>query len=169
MRILSIDPGETSAFVIGHIRPTMAGLDSLCVTSWGAWSGMEELAHLVEANLFKGLDAIVIEDYRVYSSKAQQHIGSQVYTAKEIGRIEWLAFKSGTFMNYQMAAQAKGRWPNSRIKQYPVLKRFLAHPGLKGQRGARKHILDAYRHLLTYLEVTEGYEFNDVVEWTYNA
>jgi len=169
MRILSIDPGETSAFVIGNIRPAMAGRDSLCITDWGIWTGMEELAALVENNLFERLDAIVIEDYRVYPHKAQQHVGSQVYTAKVIGRIEWFAFKSATFMYYQMAAQAKGRWPNSRIKQYPVLKRFLSHPGLKGQGGARKHILDAYRHLLTHLETVQELDFDGVVEWTYNV
>lgn len=169
MRILSIDPGETSAFVIGQIRPALGSVHSLCVTSWGAWSGLEELALLAENKLFKGLDAIVIENYRIYPHKAQQHIGSQVYTAKVIGRIEWFAFKSATFIHYQMASQAKGRWPNSRMKQYPVVKRFLAHPGLKGQKEARKHILDAYRHLLTHLEVTEKLDFDDVVEWTYNV
>ena len=64
MRILSIDPGETSAFVIGQIRPALGSVHSLCVTSWGAWSGLEELALLAENKLFKGLDAIVIENYR---------------------------------------------------------------------------------------------------------
>jgi len=168
MRILSIDPGETSAFVIGEVRPALGSVHSLCVTSWGAWSGLEELALLVENSLFKGLDAIVIEDYRVYSSKAQQHIGSQVYTIREIGRIEWLAFKDATNIVYQMASQAKGRWPTSRMRMYPAVKGFLVHPGLKRYKDKRKHIIDAYRHLLTYLETAEAIEFNDVIEWTYD-
>lgn len=169
MRILSIDPGETSAFVIGLLEPNKAGIPFFLVSSWGTWSGMEELAHLEDSALFEGLDAVVIEDYRVYPHKAQSHIGSQVYTAKVIGRIEWLAFKVGTFMYYQMASQAKGRWPNSRMKMYPAVKRFLVHLGLKKHKEKKKHILDAYRHLLTHLETAEEVEYDNVVEWTYDA
>jgi len=127
---------------------------------------MEELARIVAGRLFEALDVIVIEDYRVYPHKAQQHTGSRVYTAKEIGRIEWLAFKEDTGMVYQMASQAKGRWPNSRMELYPIVQRFVVHPSLKRYGAKAKHILDAYRHLLTYLEVTEHIDFTIVEEWS---
>lgn len=167
MRILSIDPGETSAFVIGYMEPNKAGIQSFHTNVWGAWSGLEELALLVENKLFERVDVLVIEDYRVYSRSANMHIGSQVRTVREIGRIEWFAFKAATPMHYQMASQAKGRWPNSRMKMYPVVKLFLDQPELKKYKKIRRHILDAYRHLLTYLETIEEVEFNDVVEGTY--
>jgi len=165
MRILSIDPGETSAFVLGHIEPNKP----LHISSWGTWAGLEELARIVESSIFEGLDVIVIEDYRVYPHKAWVHVGSQVYTAKEIGRIEWFAFKDATNIVYQMASQAKGRWPDSRMRMYPVVKRFLVHPGLKRYKGKRKHIIDAYRHLLTYLETVEEVQFDNVIEGKHDA
>ncbi len=120
---------------------------------------MEELAYLYEAKLFYHPDVIVVEDYRVYPTKTKEHIGSQVYTAKEIGRIEWLAFQNDTEMVYQLAAQAKGRWPNGRIQQYPLVREFISK--IKGDPN-RKHLLDAYRHLLTFVEVRMGLQFLEV-------
>lgn len=169
MRILSIDPGETSAFVVGGVEHSKAGWPMLHTETWGTWSGLEELAGIVDSQLFVGPDVLVLEDYRIYASKAQYHVGSQVYTIREIGRIEWFAFQEDIPVIYQMAAQAKGRWPNSRMKMYPAVARFLEHPALKRYKEKRKHIIDAYRHLLTYLEVSEKVDFQEVVTWRYNA
>lgn len=161
MNILSIDPGETSAFVDATLDSPSHPHPHLRVLQWGTWSGMEELAYLYEAKLFYHPDAIVIEDYRIYPTKAKEHIGSQVYTAKEIGRIEWLAFQNDTEVVYQLASQAKGRWPTSRMKMYPMVARFL--PKVKGYAVPhRKHLLDAYRHLLTFVEIRMGLQFLEV-------
>ena len=65
MQVLSIDPGETSAFVVGELEPNKAGQSTLHVYSWGVWSELEELALMVERELFVGPDVLVLEDYRI--------------------------------------------------------------------------------------------------------
>jgi len=149
MQILAIDPGETSAFLTAVVATSQ--VPGMAVVNHGAWQGIGQLKVVADHSLFYA-DQLVVEDYRVYSHKAKQHIGSQVYTAREIGRIEWLAYHAGTPITYQMASQAKQAWPNSRMKMYPMVREFVTK--LKGH-PQRKHILDAYRHLLTFIERSE--------------
>lgn len=155
IRVLAIDPGETSAFIVGIVgqvaRPghsllSPEGQGHLDLIQWGQWHGMDELL-TVQGSLFRPDVHIVCEQYRVYAHKAQQHVGSPVYTAREIGRIEWLAFMNGRPVTFQHASEAKQRWPDKRLRDH-----FPEH--YKDWRQSA-HIKDACRHLLTFVEKNE--------------
>lgn len=155
IRVLAIDPGETSAFVVGIVaqvaRPghsllTPEGQGHLDLIQWGQWKGMEELLK-IQGSIFRPDVHIVCEQYRIYKDKAQQHIGDTVYTAREIGRIEWLAFMNGRPVTFYHASEAKQRWPNERLHgHFPKHYQDWAHSA---------HIRDACRHLLTFVEKNE--------------
>lgn len=139
VHILAIDPGETSGF----IRASIGSKTEWSITHWGVWHGMDELYELVERHLFDELIHVVIEDYRIYPNRVFAHIGSQVYTAKEIGRVEWICFMKGVNMTYYAASKAKQAWPDSRIAKHVKMHNYA---------NQFRHTKDALRHLLTYLE-----------------
>jgi hypothetical protein len=162
-----VDPGETSAYVVASIDlfpvdsphakqmgPQTYNEDKPYgqwrMQAWGEWRGMPELAR-INSTLFKLGTHVVVEDYRVYPHKVRQHIGSQVYTAREIGRVEWIAYVSGCTTSLQMASQAKQQWNNQRIRQH--------FPELYKRTGGKAHIRDALRHLLTFMEDNQLHVF----------
>lgn len=147
--VVAIDPGETSGFVRGFVVSTPGcDLDApdgiFRVDGHGQWRGMDELRYL-ETFLFKPGYVIVAEDYRVYPHKASEHIGSPVYTARELGRVEWLAYIHECVLIQQSASMAKQRWTNHRLRNH--------FPRLWEQTTNQGHIRDAARHLFAYLEV----------------
>lgn len=146
MRVLAIDPGETSAYVVADVVESQE-FTTVDIIKAGQWQGMRQLA--LNLNMFNGVTQLVMEDYLIYPNRAQSHIGDRVFTAREIGRIEWIALyhcslsESEGSVVFQMASQAKQRWPNARLRNYV---RYWATP----------HIGDAIRHLLTLVEVQFG-------------
>jgi hypothetical protein len=153
MRILAVDPGETTGFVRAEIVSGAVYQDvgdlirdsKVHFNKAGTLSGKRELA--ANVGLFSNLDVCVVEKYVIYPNRAMQHIGDDLYTARMIGQIEWLAYVGSSIDDvvFQAASQAKQRWPDSRLYKYL--------PGLKGK---TEHIKDAVRHLLTYVEVNGG-------------
>jgi hypothetical protein len=170
IKVVAIDPGEVSAFARADILAfpitSPLALDPKArllappdqeapygkfhLAVWGAWHGMAELVQ-VSSNLFKVRTHVVVEDYRVYPHKARQHIGSSVYTAREIGRIEWIAYTQKCTLSFQTASQAKQQWSNERIRQH--------YPDLYKRTGGKAHIRDALRHLFTFLENNQLHVF----------
>ena len=72
-------------------------------------------------------DVVVIEDYRVYVSKAMAHAGSRVLTSELIGAICHEAAIGQTPV-VRLMAGAKGAWPSARIAaKYPAWKQ-VPHP-----------------------------------------
>jgi hypothetical protein len=151
MNYLSIDPGETTAYI--KATHTTGPKGRLTIGSHGTWASLREFIHLEGEGLFSGIDAVILEDYRVYASKVYQHIGSQVHTIRVIG---WVQHAIGYYcmnpyleaedpplikIHYQMAQQAKGAWPNRRLFRH-----------LPPARNLNRHERDALRHLLVYLE-----------------
>ena len=124
MLILAIDPGETLGYVLIQLKecvggsPTLEVVDAdqtrLIVTKQGFnWESVSDLVlHLVTAD---EPDVIVLEDYRVYASKADVHIGSRVLTSELIGA---LCQEAGVAMTpvVRIPAGRKGRWPPARLK-----------------------------------------------------
>lgn len=165
IRIVSIDPGETSAFVVGEILEFPASsphakqfnqddtdtpYGKWHMAAWGQWRGVPELVEVV-SQLFQTRTHVVVEDYRVYPHKTRQHIGSPVYTAREIGRIEWLAYVQHCTISFQTASQAKQQWGNQRLRKH--------YPNLYKRTGGKAHIRDALRHLLTFMEDNQLHVF----------
>jgi len=170
IRIVAIDPGEVSAFARADILAFPitsphaqdpetrklatpdhdAPYGKFHLAAWGAWKGMEELAQVGDS-LFRVRTHVVVEDYRVYPHKARQHIGSTVYTSREIGRIEWIAYVQKCTLSFQTASQAKQQWSNERIRRH--------YPDLYKRTGGKAHIRDALRHLFTFLENNQLHAF----------
>lgn len=141
-QILAVDPGVTTGYVLVKVSSKDVEIeDRIHFVDAGEWDSMDALRQL-KYELFEETVVVVVERYVVYPNRAAQHIGDDLYTARVIGRVEWLAFTiCGLEVVFQPASQAKQRWPQNRLaKHFP------------GARHLSNHIQDALRHLLTYIE-----------------
>lgn len=77
-----------------------------------------------------------MEDYRVYSFKADQHHFTELHTAKLIGAFEAAALLSGVPVSMMMAQQAKQFVTDEKLKLMG-----LYEPGMKHARDALRHLL----------------------------
>ena len=102
---------------------------------------MKQLESLLDRGLLDGVVAFAIERYLIYPNRASTHIGDDLYTAQEIGRLKWIAFLRDVRVIERPASMAKQRWPLKRLQKY--LPRVPRSP----------HMRDAVRHALTYIEV----------------
>lgn len=138
MLLLAIDPGETIGWVALDYfegNPPAAG---------GYLETQASFAHTVRA-LFETCtcicpDVVVVEDYRIYATKAMMHTGRRLYTTELIGAIRALCILSGIRV-VVLPASKKGRWSNARLRA-----KFPGH-GVEGD-----HALDALKLGLTYIE-----------------
>jgi hypothetical protein len=129
LNILSIDPGETSAFaffVEGNY--------------WRSWHvRYEELSiHRIKDEYppWAEFDYIIIESFRIYAHKAKSLTNDPMLTPKIIGKLEeW--FK-GYKIVYQSASMAKGFFTNDRLKEMGLYVK-------------NKHERDSIRHGLYFL------------------
>jgi len=123
MLILAIDPGETLGYVLVELKefvgksPELEVIDAdqilLVVNKQGfTWNSVSDK---VVNLLNEEPDVIVIEDYRVYASKAAVHIGSRLLTSELIGAI---CQEAGIAMIpvVRIPAGRKGRWPPARLE-----------------------------------------------------
>lgn len=160
MKILAFDPGETTGYAIVEFTPSERSIQ-VGIPQVGIFTGIDELYYLANSlfptnllehdpkapqvlTIFTGIEQVVIEDYVIYPNRAQSHIGSKVYTAREIGRIEYAAYPFGLTMAagsivLQSASMAKQRWPTGRLKSYIDLY-------------DNDHVNDAIRHAFTWIE-----------------
>lgn len=133
IRVLGIDPGETTGWVI---------LDPPCIYK----AGQEPTKNVTQAALFfnrmledKRPDVIVIEEYRVYSSKTRQHAWNDLLTARIIGAIEALCAIEDVPVVKQTASTAKGFCTNDKLREWGFW-----------QSSAKRHANDAIRHACYY-------------------
>ena len=77
---------------------------------------------------------IVMEDYRVYGHKSEQHVGSQVVTVQYIGIFKLIAEQLKIPVYLQMAWQAKQFQTDEKLRAWGLYQ--VAH----------KHANDAIRH-----------------------
>lgn len=140
MIILGVDPGETTGYVVVDYDVDNRRISLI---AHGEWSGMEELLSLWHEGLFNDVEVIALEQYIIYPNRAMNHIGDSLYTAQEIGRLKWIAFRFGIDVEEQAASMAKQRWPASRLhKRVDEIASLMRTP----------HELDSLRHALTYIE-----------------
>jgi len=116
MRVLSVDPGETSGFVVFEI---MEGKPILI----GSWEQVREPLSIFVKSFFRVLqvvkpEVVVLEDYRIYEDKASLHIGQHLKTAELIGTIEAMCVMViPPVFTARLPASKKGRWPDARLKE----------------------------------------------------
>lgn len=128
-RLLAVDPGETVGWAV---------FDNLALAEAGQFSviNLEAFDAFLTA---KRPDHMVIENYRVYASKAARHVGSEVNTAQYIGILKFLADMYQVPYTLQMAHQAKGWVSDARLHQLGLFQ------------VGRRHANDAIRHGVYYL------------------
>ena len=140
--ILAIDPGETMGLVWIEYGK-LIGSRQVSVVSMNKQVDYSLLERTLRGSLVPAVDLIVIEDYRVYSSKAQMHVGARLTTAELIGAIEFYAAQREIKI-IRLTASLKGRWPKARLLRFYEVD-FLSVP--------KPHALDAWILGLTYLEL----------------
>lgn len=128
-RVLAIDPGETTGW---------ATFEACDLTQAGQFpvNDLEAFDTFVTDHR---PDVMVIENYRVYASRAAQHVGSEVNTAQYIGILKFLGGMYQIPIALQMAHQAKGWVSDARLHQLGLF-----------QTGHR-HANDAVRHGVYWL------------------
>lgn len=143
MRVLSVDPGKTAGFVIFEV--SLDDQKPMLLASWEQKAvPLGEFVRSFLRVLPKVRPQIVVlEDYRIYASKAKEHIGAHLLTAELIGALQALcAIVVPPVETTRLSASKKGRWPDARLKaKFPEILE-LSSP----------HVRDAAALGLAYLE-----------------
>lgn len=146
MKLLVIDPGETVGYATFELVATLAPYPPVLVLLQ-AWE--EQAPSIADYTpIFLRLlwreqpDLVVIEDYRVFQSKARMHIGRPLFTPELIGAIVALCSSTRPPINtVRIQPSKKGRWSDARIT--------VKFPEAQSVAG---HALDAVKLGLAYLE-----------------
>ncbi len=132
--LIGIDPGETTGFA--YRLPWEDGF-------------VVHLQQLVTKDIPSGIDAlaeawpiskwpchVVLEDYRVYGYKADQHKWAGLHTPKLIGAMELWLYQNGHLHHEQMAIEGKQFCTDENLKLWS-----LYEAGLKHARDASRHLI----------------------------
>ncbi len=133
IRILCIDPGETTGIAIFESPRLVYHKEVSFDTTSQITNEIKRIAD------YKLVDAIVVEDYRIYSWRAEQHIWSSLFTPRLIGAIEYLGYLYDIPICKQSAGDAKGFATDRKLKAWDMW--------IEGQRHSR----DAIRHGIYFL------------------
>ena len=100
---------------------------------------------------YKGRLCIVMEDYLLYSHRAESQINSRMETPKVIGVIQHHCFTNKIPYYMQMASSVKNRW-NNEILHY---KGYIATKSRRyvlphNNKLINKHVLDSIRHAVHF-------------------
>jgi hypothetical protein len=94
---------------------------------------------------------IVIEDYRLYASKASNQINSSMETCKLIGILQYFCEANQIPYTMQLASEVKTRWTDAILFHKNLIvhtKRKCTLPDKKTE--VNKHARDAIRHAVHY-------------------
>jgi len=132
-RLLAIDPGETIGW---------AYFEKEKLVTWGKEATKAEFGNAVNwvVDIFAEYmpEALVMEDYRIYKWKTEQHAWSDVYTLRVIGALEFWCHRNNVPYDKQTAQIAKQFCTDDKLKAWA--------PGVTGA-----HSKDAVRHGLYWL------------------
>ena len=134
--LLAFDPGETTGCCVFKDGKPVEFRQLPTVnkkTRDYEWSIIEEFIDEIKP------DAVIIENYRIYAHKLEQHSSSDVPTLQLIGAIKYMLFKRNIPYKLQMAQQAKGFVTDAKLKAWGMWD--IGH----------KHARDACRHCVYYL------------------
>lgn len=99
---------------------------------------------------------IVIEDYLLYGTKAQNQINSRLETPQLLGIIKYETYKRGLMVYIQTAAQVKVRWNDLIL----VNKGYIHKDGMyysMAHTRVSDHVRDALRHALHFSTYNSNY------------
>jgi hypothetical protein len=136
--LLALDPGETTGWA--HFESgKFVRCGQIPIKEQNFQQAITEMQLLLA---FIKPTLIIIEDYRVYKWKAEDHINSSLWTPRLIGGIETLAFLARPSIPVikRLAQQAKQFCTDDKLKQWDLWQR--------GERHARDAIRHGCFHLL---------------------
>jgi hypothetical protein len=140
VRILSIDPGETTGWAVWENGELVnQGQDD----HTDFLDTLESLLQAVHEGQGPDLDLLVVEEYRLRQSASKAMVGNTFLTCEIIGVIGWLARKFTVGVAYQTPAQ-KDWWDNDKLKRAGLYARGLDHSR------------DAVRHGLYFWYLGQG-------------
>lgn len=150
LRILAIDPGETTGYAVFALNRTPSRRPSLpsvleLIETWEdqGVSISEFVIPFLKVLRRVKPSLVLIEDYRVYQDKAMMHIGQPLRTPELIGAIIGVcALTVPPMRTARIAAAKKGRWPEARMRT-----KFPEAEGITG------HTRDAVKLGLAFLEL----------------
>ena len=134
--LLAFDPGEVSGCCVFKCGKPVEFRQLPTVnkkTRDYEWSVIEEFIDEINP------DVVIIENYRIYAHKLDQHSSSDVPTLQLIGAIKYMLYKRNIPYKLQMAQQAKGFVTDAKLKEWGMWD--IGH----------KHARDACRHCVYYL------------------
>jgi hypothetical protein len=138
--LMGLDPGETTGYALW--KPDDSYIELRQLQTNDVLRGATRLDQEIGSNFIAyGADDnlhIVMEDYKVYQWKVQDHAWDPLHTAQLIGATRYNAYRSGISCHMQMAVVAKRFVTDAKLEQWG-----LYSPGLN-------HARDAQRHLLHY-------------------
>lgn len=132
VKLLSIDPGHCTGWAtFGHddVVPFLIESDALAYTNV-EWYNLLTRIHP---------ESIVFERFALYAHKAEQQIHSTFYTVEIIGVTRLYCQQTMTPYTEQTAQVGKAIWKDQYLKAF-------------GFYSPNRHVRDAIRHGLTYLE-----------------
>lgn len=131
--VVAIDPGETTGVCVfkgtelvkaGQINTKNIPEDAVTLCNWIS---------------DQTPNVLVVEDYRVYKWKTDQHAWAGLHTPRLIGMVEYVAFVRGHKLVKQSAQIGKGFCTDDKLKSWGF---YL--PG-------KRHAVDAVRHACQFL------------------
>ena len=147
MRLLAIDPGQTCGYAVFEYQAQFPVFQAILLEYW------ESPGVPLDAFALRFLGAlratqpthVVVEDYRIFASKAGTHIGQPLHTAEIIGAIAALCRTVIPPISVsRVTPDKKGRWPAARLK--------TKFPEIWALKLPDSHELDAIKIGLVFLE-----------------
>jgi hypothetical protein len=137
--LICLDPGETTGMAIfnGLALHHCGQLDtSRLDLGANAFKSLLKSPALQALNISSDLSNVhvIIEDYKVYGWKTEQHTWAELHTPKLIGAFVALCIAHNLPYSMQMAVQAKQFCTDDKLKAWNLYK-----PGLRHARDAIRH------------------------------
>lgn len=128
-RILCFDPGVTMGWAFFQdCRLAKCGQVN---TSLNTYVAVFDLFELYNPQL------VVCEDYRIYANKASEHVNSELFTSKLIGRIQHECDSRHIPYVMQMASEGKDFTTDSKLLNWGLV---------SGDLHNNRHAIDSIRH-----------------------
>ncbi len=143
IKILSIDPGETTGVCAAVVLPSDEDIRIVksCTLGWAQRFDVRGLLQSTfsDENGWVSLtpDVIVVEGFRLYANRAKQQIGNDFPSVQLIGMIEFVSYELGVLdrVVYQPAS---------------CMKMVTIEPKYRSQLMNSEHARDAFKHLRYY-------------------
>lgn len=138
MRLLALDPGETTGYAA--LGPQgMRGAPLNGAMPFGQLVGLEGLSRFLFSQNPKDFDAVVIESYTILPTKISSHVGSEAETIQAVGICKAFAYCAG--IPFHMSSPTKN----------PIYAKWSGMDPKKMGSHSKTHWVYAYNHGFGYL------------------